>query len=135
MLPGRNNANNVAASAIANIRISRAGLLLDRQNVQRAIPLLQYALAVYEADTNRQNRATLHNLTAVDTQLAAAYARLNQLPTARQHLLTAQEMFKKHRLVASDLAITMAYTSARWHQKMGQWQAAFSQLSIADSMR
>lgn len=113
---------------IAGIRYSKAKILVQR-DPRKAALLLTYALGVYRQHRMYNNCVLLH------TTLAGAYTSLRQLSLAGQHLVAAEQLYRTQKPVDASSMVSIQYHLARWHRAMGHWQAAYSHLHMADSLR
>ncbi len=117
-----NNSKDIAATRFVK------GSILAQREPRKAIPLLMYALGIYE------KHRMYHNCAALHVELANAHIVLNQMPAARQHLLNAQH-YQRQGQVDAYVPVSIQYSWARWHQATGHWQQAYKHLRIADSLR
>lgn len=115
---------------VAGIRQARGGMLVEREP-RKAIPLLQYALAIYDRKPEaRHDQARLH------LALANARTAINQLPAARQHLLATERIFRQGEpIIDAYVSADLQYSWAGWHRSAGHWQQAYNHLHRADSLR
>ncbi|MBO0929807.1 sensor histidine kinase [Fibrella aquatilis] len=104
------------------------GCMLSVRQPRKAIPLLTYALAMYEQEKGSNNQVVLHNT------LFTSYMAIKQLSMSYAHLLKADSICQTQKLVDAPVRTTVHYNWAIWHQKKGQWQLAYTRLKTADSL-
>ena len=113
---------------IAGIHFAK-GTMLAEPEPRRAIPLLTYALRVYDKHGKYNNCVALH------VKLADAAVSLHQLSAARQHLMAARQLSQTHTLIDADVLVRLQDSWANWHRVAGHWQRAYNHLRVADSLR